>query len=76
MDKEELRQFVNKILVQGNIPPVTHFAKEFSDGIMFQHVFNLMFDEKIDCKLGPSALEEDRLLNWNRINSVICFNYL
>ena len=35
-----------------------------------------MFDEKIDCKLVPSALVETRLLNWNRINSIICFNYL
>jgi len=46
-----------------------------------------MYDEKIDCRLRPSALVEDRLLNWNRINckyvlhlhldiAMICFNYL
>ena len=35
-----------------------------------------MYDEKIDCHLGQSALIEDRLLNWSRINSQICFNYL
>ena len=35
-----------------------------------------MFDEKIDCKLKPSALVEDRILNWSRINQMICFNYL
>ena len=35
-----------------------------------------MYDEKIDCKLRTSALVEDRILNWSRINSQICFNYL
>ena len=35
-----------------------------------------MYDEKIDCKLAPSILVEDRILNWNRINSQICFNYM
>ena len=35
-----------------------------------------MFDEHIDCKLKPSELIEDRVLNWNRINLSICFNYL
>ena len=47
-----------------------------TDGILFQLLFNLMYDEHINCKLKPSALVEDRLLNWNRINSMICFNYL
>jgi hypothetical protein len=36
----------------------------------------MMYDEKIDCKLRTSALVEDRILNWSRINSQICFNYL
>lgn len=27
-----------------------------------------MYDEHINCNLKPSALMEDRLLNWNRIN--------
>lgn len=35
-----------------------------------------MYDERIDCKLKPSALVEDRILNWSRINSQICFNFL
>ena len=76
MDKEELRKFVNKIFAKKGYPPVRKFAPEFADGILFQLLFNLMYDEKIDCKLRPSALVEDRLLNWNRINSIICFNYL
>ena len=76
MDKEELRKFVNRIFAKKGYPPVRKFAPEFADGILFQLLFNLMYDEKIDCKLKPSALVEDRLLNWNRINSIICFNYL
>ena len=35
-----------------------------------------MYEEKIDCKLVKSNLVDDKLLNWNRINAVICFNYL
>ena len=35
-----------------------------------------MYDEKVDCKLVKSALVDDRVLNWNRINASICFNYL
>ena len=76
MDKSELKSFVNKILAKRGFPPVKNFASEFADGIVFQNVFNIMFDEQIDCKLNPSALEADRLLNWSRINATICFNYL
>ena len=35
-----------------------------------------MYEESIDCRLVKSALVEDRVLNWNRINCQICFNYL
>ena len=76
MDKEELKKFVNKIFVKKGYPPVKKFASEFADGILFQLLFNLLYDEKINCNLKPSALVEDRLLNWNRINSMICFNYM
>ena len=76
MDKEDLRKFVNKIFARKGHPPVKKFGPEFADGILFQRLFNIMYDEQIDCKLKPSALVEDRLLNWNRINSIICFNYL
>ena len=43
---------------------------------LFQTFFNILYEEKIDCKLVTSALVDDRMLNWNRINAVICFNYL
>lgn len=82
MDKKELKKFVNKILQKKGIEPVQTFSKEFADGskllvfqmliwwfvVMYQNVFNALFDEKIDCKLKPSNLLEERILNWNRIN--------
>jgi hypothetical protein len=68
MDKKELKKFVNKILEKKGHAPIKEFAREFSDGIMYQNVFNALFDEQIDCHLKPSALVDERLLNWNRIN--------
>lgn len=76
MNEGELKVFVNKIFRTNGYQPVKKFAKEFADGILFQLLFNLMYDEKIDCKLKPAAIVEDRLLNWNRINSIICFNFM
>jgi hypothetical protein len=51
MDKQELKAFINKILAKKGFPPVLNFAKEFADGIIFQRIFNIMFDESIDCRL-------------------------
>jgi hypothetical protein len=36
--------------------------------VRFQELFNILYDERIDCKLIRSNLLEDRMLNWNRIN--------
>lgn len=67
------------------MPKVKNFAQEFSDGskalfcnrlVLFQALFNILYEERIDCKLKKSALVDDRVLNWNRINASICFNYL
>ena len=69
MDNVELKDFVNKILKQKKLKPVRNFAKEFADGILFQTIFNILYDEKIDCRLTPSASVDHRLANWNRINS-------
>ena len=35
-----------------------------------------MYEENINCHLSKSVLLEDKVLNWNRINATICFNYL
>lgn len=39
-------------------------------------MFNILYEENINCRLVKSTLVEDKLLNWNRINAQICFNYL
>lgn len=48
------------------------FAKLESESneilVRFQELFNILYDERIDCKLVRSNLLEDRMLNWNRIN--------
>jgi hypothetical protein len=48
---------------------VKNFSKEFSDGskyisktwhslVLFQALFNILYDEKVDCKLEKSTLVE------------------
>jgi len=59
---------VNKIFAKKGYPPVKKFGAEFADGILFERLFNAVYDEKINCRLTPSNLVEDRLLNWNKIN--------
>ena len=72
----DIKKVVNKIFAKNGLPKVTKFASEFADGILFQALFNLIYDEKIDCKLSPHTDVGVRLNNWSRINQVICFNYL
>jgi len=45
-------------------------------------LFNILYDERIDCKLegvmdgpNPKLPYETRVTNWNKINAGICFNY-
>ena len=45
MDNTELKKFVNKIFTKKGYPPVQKFAAEFSDGILFERLFNLVYDE-------------------------------
>ena len=70
MEKEDLAKFVNQIFKKKGYQAikVNNFAAAFADGIMFELLFNIMYEEKINCNLSPSALVEDRILNWNRIN--------
>ena len=41
---------------------------EFVDVTLFDRLFNLIYDEKINMRLQPSNLMEERLLNWSKIN--------
>lgn len=43
---------------------------------LFQTLFNILYEESINCRIVKSQLVEDKILNWNRINVQICFNYL
>jgi hypothetical protein len=76
MNDKEIKKFVNKIFEQKGLPKVKNFPQEFSDGILFQSLFNILYDENINCKLEKSGIPDQRVLNWNRINAMICFNYL
>ncbi len=59
---------MNKIFARKGFPPVKKFGSEFSDGILFERLFNIMYDEKINCRLSKSVLFEDKVHNWSRIN--------
>jgi len=39
-------------------------------------MFNILYEESIDCRIVKSTLLDDKMLNWNRLNAQICFNYL
>ena len=43
---------------------------------LFQAMFNILYEENINCRLSTSTLLDDKMLNWNRLNAQICFNYL
>ena len=34
-----------------------------------------MNEESVNCHLSKSQVYEEKLLNWNRINATVCFNY-
>ena len=76
MEEKELIKLVNLILSRKSLGPVKNLASEFADGILFQAMFNILYEESVNCHLSSSKLYEDRVLNWNRINATICFNYL
>ena len=75
MDNNDLKKTVNKILTKKGLPAVKKFGEEFADGILFVKLFNAVYDEKIDCKLSPTLIPAERMINWSRVNQVICFNY-
>ena len=52
------------------------FVLSFASIVLFLALFNYLFDEKVDLKLTASDILTTKLQNWNRINAVICFNFL
>lgn len=67
---------MNNIFTKNGHKAVNNFAREFADGIKFQTLFNLMYDEKVDCRLSTANDPKIRILNWSKINSLICFTAL
>ena len=71
-----LKDFINEIFESNGRPRVKKFAKEFADGRRFLELFNLLFDESVKIPFSADVTLEDKLQNWNKINAVVCFNYL
>ncbi len=44
--------------------------------VLFLALFNYLFDEKVDLKLSTIDTAETRMINWNKINAIICFNFM
>jgi hypothetical protein len=44
--------------------------------VLYEKLFNILYDERVDCKLVKSTILEVKMQNWNKINATICFNYL
>ena len=78
----DLRILLNKIFALRGGWRVESLARDFSDGFLFQELFNILYDERINCclegdkdKPNPKLPLETRVSNWNKINAGICFNY-
>jgi len=44
--------------------------------VLFQALFNYLFDSRVDLKLQTGESIDLRTQNWNKINASICFNFL
>ena len=78
----DLRSLLNKIFALRGGWKVKKLAEDFSDGFLFQELFNILYDERVDCCLEGVRDEpnskipyEQKVNNWNKINAGICFNY-
>ena len=68
MQDAQVKKLVNKVFAMKGLPKVTNFAQEFSDGELFLKLFNILYEENINCRLVKSTILEEKVLNWNRIN--------
>jgi len=51
---------------------VPNFPMEFSNGIKFQELVNILFGTSINLKLDNTSVWDDKLSNWTKINTKIC----
>ena len=75
-DNKALKGLINDIFETNGRARVKKFAKEFSDGRRFADLFNLLFDQQLSIPFSADGTLEDKVQNWNKINAMICFNYL
>jgi hypothetical protein len=77
VESVDIKKFINEIFVKKGLTAVKNFPQEFADGskkvcltflVRFQQLFNILFDEKIDCKLEKVTLLDQKMLNWNKLN--------
>ena len=68
MDKEKTKRFVNDMFEKGGDKAIQNFAGEFTDATKFQRLFNIMFDEKLDCGIQATDIESECVENWRKIN--------
>ena len=73
---QRVKKVVNMIFAANGVAPVKTLSSDFADGTKFVTLFNILFDEHVDLKLSTEGTNENRVLNWNKINATICFNYL
>lgn len=64
------------IFNKAGLPQVQNLNDEWADGILYQRLFNLVYNERIDCNLTASTDYEVRLTNWSRINQLWFISYL
>ena len=76
MEGKDLLKLVNQILAKRGIAPAKDLAKDFADGILYEKLFNVLYDERVNCHLVKSPMLDVKMQNWNKINATICFNYL
>jgi hypothetical protein len=50
-----LRTLINKVFTYRGGWKVRNLAADFSDGFLFQELFNILYDETIDCCLEGVA---------------------
>lgn len=68
MDREKTKRIANEFFEKAGDEPVKNFAAEFADGTRFQRLFNLIFDEQLDCGIEKSDYESENFENWKKIN--------
>ena len=82
-------KIVNQIFTSNGFPKCNNLNTDWANGgkffefliyakyvVLYVQLFNTLFDETYDLKLSTAESVDAKTSNWNKINAVICFNYL